>query len=204
MGKLLVGFVVVVSVLALVVELLAPTLVEDRIAAHVQERTEGAVGVSADVGTFPVVTRLLATERLPHVGVTLEEVAVQQLTFASVRLGLRGVELDRGALLSGEVRVRSVEAGELTAALDADALSSSLGLPVRVEGERLLVGPAGAEIEVPLDAVEGVLSLPGLDVAALQLLDDRFLPCATPPVIDLVEDRVVVSCSLEGVPFVLG
>lgn len=204
MGKLLVGFVVIVAVLALAVELLAPPIVEDRIAEHVRERAQGAVGVSVDVGTFPVVTRLLATERLPRVGVTLDEVALQQLTFASVRLELRGVELDRAALLSGEVRVRSVEGGELTAAVDADALSSSLGLPVRIEGGRLFVGLEGAGIEVPLETVEGVLALPGVDAAALQLLDDRLLPCATPPAADLAEGRLVVSCGLEGVPFVLG
>lgn len=201
MRKVFVGLLVVIVLLAAAVELLAPPVIEDRIEAHVRERSAGTVGVSADVGPFPVVTRLLATEKVGRLGVTLDEVAGVDVSFASVRFGLRGVALDRAALLNGNIRVRSIDAGEVTATIDVAVLSDRLGVPLRVEGDQLVVG--AAEIPVPIDVVSGLLTLPGADVGGLELIDERYLPCAAPPTAELGEGRVLLSCTLEGVPLVL-
>jgi len=199
MKKLLIGLLLVVAVLALVIELVAPRLAASSIEDHVRAQTQGAAGVSADVGTFPVVTRLLATERVPRLGVTLDEVAGQQLTFASVRLELRGVQLDREALLAGDVRVRGMRGGQATATLDADALSRALGAPVRIEGERVFVEAAGTEVEVPLDVGGDALTLPA-GLPAITLPD--VVPC-TDTATTVQDGRIHLSCTLDDIPFIL-
>lgn len=201
MKKLLLLFVVVVLLagLGLAVELFAPRLVADAIEDHVRDQTEEGVGVSAEVGKFPVVTRLLVTGRVPRVSVTLDEVAGQELTFASVRLQLRGVELAREALIGGDVRVRGMRSGQATAMLDANALSQALGVPVRIEDERVLVEAAGTEVAVPLDFAGDTLTLPaGLPAVTLpDLLSCGEVSATVRP------NRIRLTCTLDGVPPIL-
>lgn len=199
MKKLLIGLLLVVAVLALAIELIAPRLAASSIEDHVRAQTEGAAGVSADVGTFPVVTRLLATERVRRLGVTFDELAGQQLTFASVRLELRGVQLDREALLAGDVRVRGMQGGQATATLDADALSQGVGAPVRIEGERVFVEVAGTEVEVPTVIQGRALALPA-GLPAITLPD--LVPC-TDIAAAAQDGRIQLSCTLDDVPHVL-
>lgn len=199
MKKLLIGLVLLVALAALGVELVAPQLAASSIEDHVRAQTEGAVGVSADVGPFPVVTRLLATERVQRLGVTLDEVAAQQLTFASVRLELRGVELDRNELLNGNVRVRGMQDGQATAVLDTNALTDALGVPVRIEDGRLVAEVAGTEIAVPLESQGRTLGLPsGLPDIALPDL----VTCTDVSTV-VEDDRIELSCTLQEIPSIL-
>lgn len=199
MKKLLIGLVVLVGVAALVVELIAPQLAASSIEDHVRTQTDDVVGVSAEVGSFPVVTRLLATGRVQRLAVALDEVAAQQLTFASVHLELHGVELDRDALLNGDVRVRGMRGGQATAVLDGNALTEALGVPVRVEDDRVFVEVAGTEVQVPLESQGRTLALPpGLpDITLPDLLSCTDVRTA------LEDGRVQLSCTLEEVPFIL-
>lgn len=199
MKKLLVGLVLLVALLALVVELVAPQLAASSIEDHVRNQTEGVVGVSAEVGPFPVVTRLLATERVQRLAVTLDEVAAQQLTFSSVRIELRGVELDRNELLDGNVRVRGMQGGQATATVDANALTEALGVPVRVEDDQLFVEVAGTEIEVPVGTEGDPLGIPaGLsDIALPDVVSCTDVTTA------VANGRVELSCALQDVPSIL-
>lgn len=197
MKKLLTGVVLLLVLAALGVELVAPQLAASSIEDHVRAQTEGVVGVSADVGPFPVVTRLLATGRVQRLRVTLDEVAAQQLTFTSVRLELAGVELDRNELANGNVRVRGMQGGQATAVLDVDALADALGVPVRVEDDRLFAEVAGTEIEVPLGQAN-TRALPGLPDIALPDL----VSCTDVTTV-VEDDRVQLSCTLQDVPIIL-
>ncbi|HVL98128.1 MAG TPA: LmeA family phospholipid-binding protein [Egibacteraceae bacterium] len=199
MKKVLVGLLLLLAVVALAIEVVAPQLAEARIEEHVQARTEGAVGVSADVGTFPVVTRLLATERLPRLAVTLDEVAGQQLTFTSVRFELRGVSLDRDALLAGNVRVRGMQSGHVTVTADAAALQEAIGAPVRLEGGSVIADVAGRQVQLPLALEGGALRLPG-GLPTLALPD--VVPCTTADTA-VLDGRIELSCALEEVPLIL-
>lgn len=199
MRKLVLGLVVLLLLAVLGVELVAPRLAADAIEEHVRERTDGLVGVSAEVGTFPVVARLLATRKVSRLDVSLDEVAGQQLSFAEVRFALEGVTLDRDALLGGAVRVHDVDGGRVTAVIDVNAIAEALGVPVRLEGDTLVAEVAGSRIEVPL-ALEGRgLRLPaGLPPLALPEL----VPCA-PTETEVREDRIELSCEVTGVPVIL-
>lgn len=199
MKKLLIGLLVLVVFGAVGIELVAPQLAAAKIEDNVRGQTSGVGEVSADVGTFPVVTRLLATEEVPRVGLTLEEVAAQQLSFASVRFELRGVRLDRDALLGGDVRVRSMRGGQVTATLDLDDLSEALGVPVRVEDGNVIVTVAGADIEVPLALAGRQLSLPA-GLGSVPLPD--VVSCTAAETV-VAEGRIEVSCALDDVPEIL-
>lgn len=196
MKKLAIALVVLVALGGLAVELVAPRLAASSIEDHVSEQLAGVVGVSADVGTFPVVTRLLVTERVPRLGVTLDELAGQQLTFASVRFDLRGVELDRDALLGGDVRVRSIEGGQVTATVDVNALADAIGVPVQLEGGSLVAEVGGSRLEIPLAVEGGALRLPA-GLPAVTVPD--VVPCAPTETV-VHDDTIELSCALESVP----
>lgn len=196
MKKVLFGLVVLLAVAALAVELVAPQLASARIEERVQEQTAGVVGVSAHVGPFPVVSRLLATNEVARMSVTIDEIVGQQLPVAAVRFELEGVTLDRDALLSGEVRVREIDRGRVTAVLDPNVLTDALGVPVRIEDGALVVGIAGTEQRLPL-ALEGrALRLPA-GLPDLVLPD--ILPCA-PDETATSGDRIELSCTIDVPP----
>lgn len=198
MKKLLVGFVVLVAVLAVAVELLAPVLAALQIEEQVRERARDAAGVEADVGTFPVVTRLLATERVRRVEVTLDEVARQELRFTAVSYELRGVRLDREALLRGDVRVTAIQGGQVTAEVAPDALTEALGVPVEVQDG--LLSAAGVDADVVPEVQGRSLVLPAGGLPGIALPDD-LIPCQ--PEATIEGDRVRITCALQDVPFIL-
>lgn len=199
MGKLVVGIAVILALAALAVEVVAPRLAATAIEDHVRDRTTGVLGVSADVGPFPVVTRLLATDEVGRVTITLDEVAGQQLTFTWVALDLEGVRLDREALYGGDVLVRGIDRGRVTAAVDVNTLAEAIGVPVRVEGGTLVFEIAGADVPLPL-AVEGrTLRLPpGLPTVVLP----DAVPCA-PTETAVRESRIELACTVERTPPIL-
>lgn len=197
MKKVLFGLVVLLAVAALAVELVAPQLASARIEERVQEQTAGALDVSAQVGPFPVVTRLLATNKVPRLSVTIDEVVGQQLPVAAVRFELDGVTLDRDALLGGDVRVRDIDRGRVTAVLDPNALTDALGVPVRIEDGALVVEIAGTEQRLPLGSEGGALPA---GLADLPLPD--IVPCA-PDETATSGDRIELSCTFDVPPVFL-
>lgn len=199
MKKLVVGIVVLLALGALIVEMIAPRLAATSIEDHVRDRTTGVLGISAEVGPFPVVTRLLATDKVPRVRITLDEVAGQGLTFVWVSFDLEGVQLDRDALLGGAVRVRGIDRGRVTAAVDVNTLAEAAGVPIRVEGGTLVAEIAGADIPLPL-ALEGrTLRLPpGLPAVVLP----EVVPCA-PTETAVRESRIELACTIDRTPPIL-
>lgn len=198
MKKLLVGFVILVAVLAVVLELLAPVLAGLQIEEQVRERARDAAGVDAEVGTFPVVTRLLATQRVRRMAVTLDEVARQEVRFTAVRYELQGVRLDREALLRGDVRVTAIRGGQVTAEVTPGALTEALGVPVDVQDG--LLSAAGIDAGVVPQVQGRSLVLPAGGLPGIPLPED-LIPCQAEARVE--DDSVQVTCALQDVPFIL-
>lgn len=174
-------FVIVAAALWLVGEFAAIPFAESQIEKKVDERAQDVAGASADIDSFPLVTRLLLTGRVNEVSVTLDEVVRQRVTFADVRFELSGVQADRGSILSGKVRVTSIDRGTVTATIDVGRLGSVLGrvlsrvgLDVDLDGHTLQVGPASFE------------------------LSSELFPCD--PDARLEGEQVVISCTVNEVP----
>lgn len=118
------------AVLWIAVELAVPPLVESRIEQRVRANVGDLTSVAAEISPFPVVSRTVVSERVPVLGVTLREVAGQELPIATLRVELRGVRVDRNDLLRGEVRVRGIETGLIRAEITENAVTRALGASV--------------------------------------------------------------------------
>jgi hypothetical protein len=180
MRKLLVVLVLLVG-LGVAAEAAVIPLAESKLEQQVGERTDGEAAVSADIDSFPMITRVLLTGRVKELSVTLEQVARQTLTFTDVRFDVFGIEVDRPAILRREVKITAIDSGTVTATLDlgrlgtiVSRLGSFLGTDVRVEDGVLRVGSAS----FPIDA--------------------SLFPCA--PDANVEGEKVTLSCTIDEVP----
>ncbi|HVL80440.1 MAG TPA: LmeA family phospholipid-binding protein [Actinomycetota bacterium] len=189
--RLLIRLFLLAAVLGVAAELVAPSLVESQMEARVRDRTRGAVGVTADVQSFPLLTRLALTGQVRHVEMTLDEVSRERLLFATVRYELDGVTLDRSALYRRRARVSDIDRGRIVATLEAEDLAAGLGIPLD-----LAPGDVSARV------VDRVLRLgEGAGAEISESLPQDILPCD--PEASLDAGRVILSCSFTGVPPVL-
>lgn len=180
MRKLVVALLVL-GALWLGVELAAVPMAEGQMEQRIAERNREAATVAADIDSFPLLTRLLATGLIRKATITLDRVARQEIAFAEIRFELDGIEVDRGAILRRDARITAIDRGVVTATIDAGAISEAVGrtvslagLDVRTEGSRLLVGPVSFA------------------------LTSDVLPCN--PEARVEGERIVVECTFEQVP----
>jgi hypothetical protein len=179
--KLVIVLVVLLAGVWLAVELVSIPVGERMVEQRVAERNENAATVTADIDSFPLVTRVFLTGNVKELTVTLDEVARQAVTFAQVRFEFAGIAVDRSSLRGGDFRVTAIDRGTITATIDLGAVGGALGriatrtgLDVRVSGRTLFVGPASIE------------------------LSSELLPCD--PDARIEGDQVVLSCTIDEVP----
>lgn len=195
MKKLIVFVVLLLGGGLVAAEIVAPPFVEARVEDQFAERTEGAARIAADVASFPLVTRVAATGEVRQLDVRLDEVARQQLTLATVRLTLEGIRLDRGGLLGGQVQVKSIDRGEVTAEISQSALAEALGVPARLEPGGIVLDAVSGDLAGEL----GALVVSGLPGAASSLpLPEDLIPCA--PTVEVNGETLVLRCTFDEVP----
>lgn len=161
----------------LVGEFAATPIAERVIEQEVTGRYRDAASVNADIDSFPLVARVVVTEKIGRLTVTLERIAQQTITYAEVRFELSGIVLDRSALLRGDPRVERIDRGSVTATIDIAALEGIPSLEaadVRVDGRILRAGPTAIEI------------------------DKELVPCT--PQARVEGDRIILSCEIDEVP----
>src|SRR5947209_6606829 len=107
----------VLATLWLGLEIVAPPVLARSIEAAVRQRDRDAAGVTASVGSFPIVAKGVATSRVDRVTVTLTDVRRVVLRFSRITFDARGVDLDRAALLRGDVEISHVDSGTVTAVI---------------------------------------------------------------------------------------
>ncbi|MEX0875677.1 MAG: LmeA family phospholipid-binding protein [Actinomycetota bacterium] len=178
--RLLRFVMIVLAGLWLVGEIAVIPFAESRIESEVADRTRDATAVEANIGSFPLASRVLITGKVPKLTVTLERVARQALTFAEVRFEVFGIHVDRTAILRGQARIEDIDRGTVTATIELGALgriAESAGVQARVEGRTLLVG--GVSRAIARDLV----------------------PCA--PDARIEDQNVILSCTIDEVPDIL-
>lgn len=173
--------------------------VEERVAAEVRE----AASVDADLRSFPVVARVLATGRIERLVVTLEDVARTELRIAEVRVDVTGIEVSRRALIDGEVDLEHVEGASLSATITEDDLEEAL--PGNVADLQLLpgraeVGVAGRTVGSDVAVRDGrvVFDLGPLPDVGVALPGPDLFPCLLQG--EVVGGAVQLSCTLDEVP----
>lgn len=176
-------------------------LAENRIEARARAAMPEAASIEADLESFPFLPRLLAAGSAGDVGLRLTQVPAQSLQLTTVEAELRDVKLDRDALLSRQVSLRSIEGGTVSAELDAASLSRALGRQVTVGGGevRSRVGPTNVSAR-PTVGNDGALVLRfGPLRLAVAVPRSKLLACSATRVA-VVGDRVRLSCDIDDVP----
>ena len=181
-------------------EILGPRVAERAIERRVDQRLD-VDSVDAHLEGFPVVARLLATGKVARLAIDLRGLVRPELTIDVVRLRLFGIELERGSFLDGEPRFESIDRGEIEAEITEAELAAVLpgGLGLQLSPGRATVDVAGVTVDVGVSVAGGVLRLDLGPLPAVSLpLPTEILPCPLDG--EVLEGRVLLSCTLEEVP----
>jgi len=193
------------ALLALAVALLVGG---DRFASgYASARTEDAIGdylagvaeVDVDIESFPFLGRLGVAGSVSRLDVRLRDVIGQAVNLAGVRFDARGVELDRGALLGGEVYVTDLREVRVAARIDEAEVRRLTRADVDLVDGRATVTVAGERLGAEVSVVSGTIRL---GVAFLDLRvplpDTGFLPCEVDA--RVVDGALLAHCVADELP----
>ena len=173
----------------------------------------GADDTTVEIRSFPFLGRLLLEGEVTAATVTMDAVPAGVVAISTLALALEGVELDRGALFRGDVRVLDVGRGRVEARIDGASLARAAGVDVRfsdgvveihktirgvdvsatarvtLEGNRLRLTAFDVQgLRVPLDTFAVTYEIPGADL----------IPCAAE--LQAVPGGLLVACAFDDVP----
>jgi hypothetical protein len=207
---------VVLGVLAgalLVADVAARSWAESKLADQAAAYYPPSGTSSASIRSFPFLGRLLILGDVPGVSVRMEDLHADLLTVRRLELDLVDVNVDRGELFAGRVRVRDVGAGRIEALVDGSSLARAVGLDLRfadgeveihktvrgvdvsargrvtLEGNRLHIVPTSVQgLGLPATAFTVTYQIPGAEL----------LPCQAE--VRPVPEGVLVACAVDDVP----
>jgi len=182
----------------------ARVFAEDKLQERAQAEVRGAANVTASISSFPFLGRLLVSNSISDVEVRAERAALGDLLTATVEVDLRGVRLQRDALLSGRVKLEDIDAGTVTVELDADGLGQVLKVPVSIAGGQVSVTVAGRSVtgRATVDGGALVLEVAGLGALRVPIARSELITCAVAGV-EVVGGTIRLSCEIDEVPPVL-
>jgi len=196
----------VLVVLLLGVDQGARLVAQGALASRAREAARDPDSADATITSFPFLGRLLASGSVPRVDVRVTGAAAGPLRLAAVEVEASGVVLDRGALLSGDVRVKAIHRGRVTVELNGMGLTDAVKLPVTIGDGKVRVGREGgvgvaADVEVNRSG-SLVLRLAGLPALTVPVVRTPLVPCAATSV-SVEGDRVLLSCEVDEFPAAL-
>jgi hypothetical protein len=168
-----------------------------RAAAAVPE----AAAVHAKVSSFPFVGQLLVSGRVTEVALRFDGIRSSRLQLHEVALDLRGVVIDRHALVAEQRgQLNRISRGTVTVDITAAALAAAFGVDLRVVGGVMRLGPAGLA-GLASAAAEGgrlVLRFAGLPAASVVIPRGDLVPCQ--PLVAVTSAGVRLSCTFTHIP----
>jgi len=181
----------------LVADLVVVPDLERRLAEAAAQGGPGEATV--DISGFPVAARALSTGSVKKVTFQWSEAKLGPLR-GTVHLELRGIQLRRGGLLSGEVLFEGVESGGLEVLIPYEQIERVIALEIdpNAGDPKVAVSPSES---VPLTFSASPTSLllapEGFDPVTV-VLGGRPLPCA--PKVESQTTGLNLSCPFRGVP----
>lgn len=177
------------------------TVAERRLESRAARAAGEGAEATAEIGSFPFVPRLLLAGSVPEVRVRASPVTAAGLLFDAVEVELDGVELDRGALYGGQLRLQDIDAGTVTVEIGGGLLTDALDLPIEVEEGLLRVVVAGQPVTARAEVADGMLvvTVAGLPALRLEVPRTDLSPCLGAEV-SVSGDRLRISCSIGSVP----
>ena len=191
----------------MVADVAARGVAEDQLRQRVESRvaasgSSSGAPVSAQISSFPFLGRLLLSGTISEVDVSLVDVTVRGVTFASVGVELRSVRIDRDTLVQDRrVALQSIGRGTAVVEISGDEVSRLLGVPIVFEEGQARVRVGGqlvsvaARVEGGALVVEaGGLTLPPIEIPPLPLVSD----CLSGT--EILAGRLRLTCTLDQVP----
>ena len=196
---LLVSLVVLAGLL-LAADTIARRLAEEELAARLKAAVPSAGTTSAELRSFPFLPRLLASGRVSEVDAAVGDVTVEGLRFASIAVGLHGVQVDRDQLVRDRrVVLEKIDQGRVEARVTQEALTEALGVPVTLGRGRASVTIAGQTLGADLAVENGrlVVGVAGFSLPAIRVTAP-LLPCVANARID--PGVVLLTCDFTEIP----
>lgn len=194
----------VVVLLLVAIDQAARLYAESQLEARALEAGSGSATAAASIRSFPFLGRLLVSGSVPEADVRVTGTWVGPLRLAAVEVEASGVELDRDAMLAGDVRLDGIHRGRVTVELDATAITEVLDLPVTISDDVVQVARAGVPVAatVALDDGTLVVRVAGLPAVRVPVGDTPLVPCAATGV-SVAGGRVRLTCEVDELPAVL-
>ena len=194
----------VVAMVLLVIDQAARLYAEDQLAQRARDAGNGAESAEASIRSFPFLGRLVVSGSVPHAEVRVTGTRVGPLRLAAVEVEASGVQLDRDAMLVGDVRLDAIDRGRVTVGLDAGALTEALNLPVTIADGVVRVARAGVPVNASVALVGGalVVDVAGLPAVRVPIGRTPLVPCAATGV-SIAGARVWLTCEVDELPAVL-
>lgn len=172
-----------------------------RVASRLASAGTESGGVSAGISSFPFLGRLLVSGAISQVNVSVADLTVRGVTFASVGVELRSVHVDRDALVQDRrVALESIGRGTAVAEISGDEVSRLLGVTVVLDDGRARVRVAGALVTVSA-RVEGntlLLEAGGISLPPIEIPPLPLVACVSGA--EILPGRVRLTCTLDQVP----
>ena len=194
------GFVVLLLGVA---DVTARTYASSKLEDRAQQEAPPGSTVSASIGGFPFVPRLLISGEVSHVGVHVKNINATVITFSTVDLDLNDVKLDKSRLISDhKVRITGIKSGTVSAVITQEALGDALHVPVAIADGQVGVTLLGKTVHVtPKVSASGTLSLsgPGITrVFSLAIPKTDYVPCIGD--VTILAARIKLTCDIHNVP----
>ena len=195
---------VLLAVLYVVVDFAVLTLARNKLQETASRRAPEAASVQTRLEGFPFLLTALTSGKVRDVGVTLRQVDAGRIGFDRVDVDVSGPVVDRAVLINDrQVQLDSIDRATVTAEVTASSLSQLVGLPVRLSPGKVTVDVAGRPVTATVDMVGRRLQLSGrgLSLVPVPIPRRTLLPCD--PSVEIVADRIRLSCSFTEIPPVL-
>ncbi|TML43788.1 MAG: DUF2993 domain-containing protein [Actinobacteria bacterium] len=157
-----------------------------------------AAAVHAKVSSFPFVGQLVVSGRVTEVALRFDGIRSSRLQLHEVALDLRGVVIDRHALIAEQRgQLNRISRGTVTVDITAAALAAAFGVDLRVV---MRLGPSGLA-GLASAAAEGgrlVLRFAGLPAASVVIPRGDLVPCQ--PLVAVTSAGVRLSCTFTHIP----
>jgi len=176
--------------------------VENTVNARAQQEAPPGTSVSASIGGFPFLPRLLLAGEVSKADIHLENIdANGAIVFAEVDIDLRGVHLDRSRLFNDrKARITAIDHGRVTATVTAAALGDALRVPVKMADGVISVTVLGQDVRVTPKVTDGRLTLTGELGRSFTLAIPKtdFVPCVGEVTVE--DGQMRLSCEIDDVP----
>jgi hypothetical protein len=159
---------------------------------------------SAGISSFPFLGRLLVAGTIAEVDVSLQDVTVRGVTFASVGVELRAVRIDRDALVQNRrVVLQSVGRGTAVVEISGDEVSRLLGVPIVLEEGRAGVRVGGSLVTVEARVEDGslVVEAGGISLPVIEIPPLPLVACLEGA--EILPGRLRLTCRVDRVPIEL-